>query len=540
MKEFRNEPHIDWSRKENISEMEKALREVRRQFGRVYPAVIGGKEYTAKRKLVSFDPAFNSFQAGWEINCPNVGESFISDDTLVNKALQSALLAFSLWRHEPISKRAEILKKVANTIRERKFFIAAWLVYEVSKTWDEAIAEVEEAIDFVNLYTEAASEYSELSFQPFIRAEKNFGKFVPRGITAAISTWNFPFALSVEKIVASLVAGCPVLFKPAEQAFVIGWEVVRCFLDAGVPQELIAYLPGDGETGALLVKSPFVNQISFTGSKEVGLRILRVAQQTPGFDGPKRVDVEMGGNNASLVFESAIRDMAIADWIKSKFGFNGQKCSALQRGIIVGSPKNRWVREFISRLGEAAESLNMGHPQFSENSCTGLIDLDAYNRMREKMVMLVKTLGKESVICGGDDFPEMEGWFINPTIFQVSPEQMLRHPLIKEEIFGPVLFVCRVDDFESAIKLANSSDAALTAGIHTESKTEIDCFLESIQAGNIYVNRTITGALVGRQPFGGYKYSGLGDKVGSVHRLRFFMNEVSVSINLERHGMILT
>jgi len=540
MREFRNEPHIDWSRKESILEMEKALGDVRRQFGKVYPAVIGGREYFTKNRLVSFDPAYNSFKAGWEVDCPNIGESFVSDVTLVDKALRSAFFAFTVWRREPINKRAEILKKVADVIRERKFFIAALLVYEISKTWDEAMAEVEEAIDFVNLYTMAAEEYSEFVFQPHIRAERNFGKFVPRGITAAISTWNFPFALSVEKIVASLVAGCPILFKPAEQAFVTGWEVVRCFLDAGIRPELIAYLPGDGETGALLVKSPSITQISFTGSREVGLKILSVSQRTPGYDGLKRMDVEMGGNNASLVFESAIRDMAISDWIKSKFGFNGQKCSALQRGIIVGSSKDRWVREFIGRLAAAAESLNMGHPQLPYNYCTGLIDLDAYNRMREKLALLVKTFGKESVVCGGDDFPDMDGWFIKPTIFQISPEQMLHHPLIQEEIFGPVLFVCRVDDCESAIKLANSSEAALTAGIHTESKKEIDCFLESIQAGNIYVNRTITGALVGRQPFGGYKYSGLGDKVGSVHRLRFFMNEVSVSINLERHGMILT
>ncbi|MBI2108697.1 MAG: aldehyde dehydrogenase family protein [Parcubacteria group bacterium] len=520
---FRNIAHVDWRNLENRRKMEKALHSVQASMGNFCSPIIDGKATPlTNTRIVSHDPA--SFKV--------VCETCESGEMLVQKAGQTAQRAFESRALHNVEKRVALLRRVAEIVCERTFEIAALIVYEVSKPWNEALAEVEEAIDFLYFYAIAAeSTFSKPhENQKWIKAERNTTCFTPRGVTAAISAWNFPFALSVEKMAASIASGCPVLFKPAEQSPAVGYEAVKCFLDASIPEGYIAFLPGTRETGECLVKSNIVTQITFTGSKQAGIHIHTAAAQTPGILGPKRVDLEMGGNNPMIVCASAIHDEAIRDWVSSKFGFMGQKCSALQRGIIVGDQNEKWVKDFCSRLQHAAHSVEVGHPEDPRYTYGGaLIDKDAYQRVMD----VVSSLSVQDKIASETTHETRKGFFVMPRIFTNAPPK-----IVSSEIFGPILFLSFSPTLPDAVQKANATEFALTAGIHTELNSEIEYFRNHIRAGNVYINRSITGALVGRQPFGGYKYSGFGEKVGSPERILFFSNAQSVSENLLRHGTI--
>lgn len=522
---FSNEQHIDWTALENREKMRKALIAVRNDWGKAYPSLINGCEYFGQAILPSFDPACFRDTLG----------IIYTDEKYVCMAAHVAEVALLDWNELGVEKRGEILLKAAEIIKGKKFELASWLVYEVSKSWDEAMGEIEEAIDFIRLYALAAKEYGkETRRQPQVRSENNYTKYAPRGITAAISSWNFPFSLLVEKIASSLAAGCPVLVKPAEQSPITGWHAVKCFLEARVPAGVIAYLPGGAQIGEALVRRGEVTQITFTGSKEVGLRIAKTAAEfsTGGF---KRVDLETGGNNAMIICPSANMDKALQDAMRSKFSFNGQKCSALQRLIMVGKMEDMWIRDFIERI--SLDSLVLGHPENPETTLTALIDKDAQNSVKQK----VNTL-KEIIpgICFKERsglLPEM-GAFVNPIVFYDIPDRLADHKIISEEIFGPVLFVFCLPSLEAAVKFANSTEYGLTAGIYSELEKDADYFLKNMRAGNLYVRRRVTGAIVDRQPFGGIKFSGMGHKVGMAERLKFYLDEVSISRNLLSYGML--
>lgn len=514
---FINEPCIDWAVKENREKMRKALIMVRNDWGKAYPTLIDGREYFGQAILPSFDPACLS----------NILGIVYTDERYVSIATHADELS--------VIKRAEILFKTAEIISRKKFELAAWIVYEVSKPWDEAMGEIEEAIDFTRLYALAAKEYGkETRRQPQARSENNYTKYAPRGITAAISSWNFPFSLLVEKIASSLAAGCPVLVKPAEQSPITGWHAVKCFLEAGVPAGVIAYIPGGAKVGEALVSLSEVTQITFTGSKEVGLRIAKTATESSArcF---KRVDLETGGNNTMIICPSANLDKALQDVVRSKFSFNGQKCSALQRLIMVGKSEDKWIRDFIERI--SLDSLVLGHPENPEAMLTALIDRGAQNLVNQKIHALKEIFPDISFRERTGLIPET-GAFVNPVVFYNIPDRLANHKIISEEIFGPVLFVFSRPSVEAAVKFANSTEFGLTAGIYSELEKDVDYFIKNMRAGNLYVRRRITGAIVDRQPFGGIKFSGMGHKVGTAERLKFYLDEISISKNLLSHGML--
>ena len=511
---FKNEPQIDWTIETNRVTMLEALGTVANNCGE-YPFLIDGKAFRGEQKIESFDPADNRRCVGI-INVPSEEQIELAGKIALQAVVPNA------------EKRIEILKIAASKLRDKKFELAAWIVYEVSKPWNEALAEINEAIDFCELYAIAAAAYMEKKkYQGWICAEENFIFWRSRGPTAAISTWNFPVSLSVEKIAASFAAGCPILYKPAEQSPVTGWKVVECFLESGVPENMLAYLPGRKEVGAALVKSPYISQITFTGSREVGEKIKREASRYPGKFGIKEVDAEMGGNNPIIVSTSAILDLAIKGIVESKFGFNGQKCSALQRLIVIGDRP-----ELKQKLVEAAASLEFGHPENPRYRHTALIDKEAFSRYNTGITDLERF---RQPVFKRYSLTQDNGWFVCPVIFDGVPNHR-----IQREIFGPALFILRTENFQEAVCIANDTDYALTAGVYTEYYSEIHYALEHLKAGNLYINRKITGAVVGRQPFGGFKYSGTGGKkVGLVERLEFFMVPVSTSINKERHGVLV-
>ncbi|MBI2121656.1 MAG: aldehyde dehydrogenase family protein [Candidatus Sungbacteria bacterium] len=534
--EFKNEPHLDWTNEENRNAMRNALQRVKGEFGKSYLIIIDGEWSLAKKSFYSFDPATCNPRInphGFDPTRDIIGIAYTAGPNDIDRAVRVAEKIITEWRKLGVEKRAELLWRAAQIMRERKFELAAWLVYEVSKSWDEAISEVEEAIDFIELYVRESYFFFGEFPTASLKSEENILTAVPRGPTAAISTWNFPIALAVEKIAASLVCGCPVLFKPAEQAFVCGWMAVKCFLDAGVPPELIAYLPGGDEVGKALVTSRGIAQIAFTGSVEAGIAINLSAAQTPGKFGIKGFEPELGGNNAVIVCPSAVHDSAIRDILHSKFGFNGQKCSALQRLIFVGSPLDCTPRKICEGVIEAAKSLEYGHPENPAYRHTSLIDNDAYKKVLERI---------EALKCYANPCYEQmlkkvdRGYFVGPIIFDKIPPHL---GFVQEEIFGPVLMIFYARSLEDAVLLANSTPNALTGGVFTELESEIEYAKQNIDVGNFYANRPITGAMVGRQPFGGFKFSGNGKKVGCPERLNFFLNQKTVTINRERYGALL-
>lgn len=522
---FVNEPHLDWTFKKNREDMKKTLLAVKNNFGRTYPIIIDGREYTSSPELLSFDPAREDVLLGVTYN---------ADEKLIFKAAETALNSWEDWKKLGSQKCSEILFKTAEIVSGKKFELASWLVYEISKPWDEAMGEIEETIDFLRLYASAAEEYGrKTERQPWVRSEKNYTKYASRGITAAISSWNFPFSLLVEKIASSLAAGCPALVKPAEQSPITGWLAARFFLEAGVLPGVIAYLPGGAATGKSIVGLDSVTQITFTGSKEVGLLIAKAAAESSKF-GFKRVDLETGGNNAMIVCPSADLDRALQDVIRSKFSFNGQKCSALQHLILVGRREDGWIRNFIERI--SIESLEIGHPENPEVTITALIDKDAKNTFNQKIQKLKEA--DSTLLYKEKSGIFSSGAFVNPIIFHDIPEPLLTHEVINEEIFGPALFVIYMPNIEMAVKLINAGEFGLTAGIHSELQEDIDYFIENIRVGNIYARRVVVGAMVDRQPFGGIKFSGMGHKVGTAERLKFYLDEVSISKNLLSNGML--
>ncbi len=357
--------------------------------------------------------------------------------------------------------------------------------------------------------------------------EENRLGYRGKGVGLVIAPWNFPLAIPTGMVAAALVTGNPVLFKPAEQTPAIAWQLVEALRDAGLPDGVLAFLPGLGEeVGAHLVSHPGVSFITFTGSKAVGLAINESAARTqPGQRDVKRVVAEMGGKNALIVDSDADLDEAVPAALASAFGFAGQKCSAASRIILVGSVHEAFCERFV----EATRALAIGHPREMGTEMGPVIDEDSVKRIRGWQER-AESFGR--VLIQREDLPS-KGYFVGPTVVAgVDP----RAAIAQEEIFGPVVAILHADDFSQAISMANDIDYALTAGVISRSPVHIERAAEELRGGNIYVNRTTTGAVVGRQPFGGYAMSGVGSKAGGPDYLLQFLNPRVVTENTLRQG----
>ncbi len=516
---FRNEPILDFAREEERQRMQKALRVVRQEFGRSYPLVIGGEEVSTPRRLPSLNPSHPEEVVGW-VSC--------ADGSLAEQALEAARQAFPRWAAVPPKERADLLFRAAALLREQRGELAAWEVYEAGKPWQEADADVAEAIDYLEYYGREMLRLGTPQRLGNLPGEINEYVYQPRGVAVVIAPWNFPLAILTGMTSAALVAGNTVIMKPAEQTPVIAAKLMAILKQAGAPPGVVNYLPGIGEeVGEYLVKSPKVDLIAFTGSKAVGLRILELAAQTgAGQRGPKKVIAEMGGKNAIIVDEDADLDEAVQGVLLSAFGYAGQKCSACSRTIVL-----RGIYEaFLSRLVEAARSLPVGPADLPGTVVGPLIDEEAYQKVRRFI-----DIGRKEAkpILEVDTSSLGTGYFVGPTIFaDVPPEAAIA----QEEIFGPVLAVIPARDFEEALSLANGTAYALTGGLYSRSPAHIQQAKEAFQVGNLYINRKITGAKVGRQPFGGLRMSGIGSKAGGPDYLLQFLEPRVVTENTLRHG----
>jgi RHH-type proline utilization regulon transcriptional repressor/proline dehydrogenase/delta 1-pyrroline-5-carboxylate dehydrogenase len=412
-------------------------------------------------------------------------------------------------------------------MRRRRASLAALEVFEAGKPWRDADADVCEAIDFCEYYGREALRLDRGGTVQSPPGERNDLRYQARGIGVVIAPWNFPLAIPTGMVSAALVTGNAVLFKPAEQTPAVAAALVEALAAAGLPEGVLAFLPGVGEeVGAYLVEHPDVSFVAFTGSKPVGLGIVEAAARArPGQRHIKRVVAELGGKNPLVVDADADLDQAVPIAIASAFGYGGQKCSACSRLIVVDEVHD----QLVERLVGAARRLRVGHPRDMAVDVGPLIDAEAHARVES----YVRLAGDEGEVVLGGGASAGDGWFVGPTIVTgVRPGGRLA----SEEIFGPVLSVFRAGSFDEALALANDTDYALTAGVVSRSPAHIRLASAELRAGNVYVNRSITGAVVGRQPFGGYGLSGVGSKAGGPDYLLQFVEPRTVSENTLRQG----
>ncbi|MEH2346444.1 MAG: L-glutamate gamma-semialdehyde dehydrogenase [Nostoc sp.] len=506
----------DYAVEEVRTQTAKAFQGVRQQLGKTYLPLINGEYVNPPEFVDSLNPSNFS-----EV----VGKVGLISVEQAEQAMQAAKAAFPGWRKTPAKQRADILRKAGDLMEERRAELSAWIVLEVGKPVKEADGEVSEAIDFCRYYADEI-ERLDKGVNYDLAGETNRYIYHPRGIVVVISPWNFPLAIACGMTVAALVSGNCTLLKPAETSSVIAAKLTEILIDAGFPKGVFQYVPGKGsQVGAYLVNHPDTHVIAFTGSQEVGCRIYaEAAILKPGQKHMKRVIAEMGGKNAIIVDESADLDQAVVGVVQSAFGYSGQKCSAASR-VIVLEPI---YEAFVQRLVEATKSLNIGEAQLPSTQVGPVIDANARDRIRE----YIEKGKAEAQLALELPAPE-QGYFIGPVIFsEVSPNAVIS----QEEIFGPVLAVIRVKDFQEALAVANGTNFALTGGLYSRTPSHIQQAQTEFEVGNLYINRNITGAIVGRQPFGGFKLSGVGSKAGGPDYLLQFLEPRAVTENIQRQG----
>lgn len=514
---YRPEPPRDFGKAPFREDFAQAIVKVRRELGETYPLLVDGRKLTTSRELLSVNPARPS---------QVVGRTCLATREEAEKAVAAAYKAVQSWRETPAPERARLVMRVAEILRSRRDELAALQVYEVSKTWREADADVCEAIDFCEYYAREMLRLAKPQRMDPMAGESNDYFYEPRGVALVIAPWNFPLAISTGMSMAALVTGNPVIYKPSSLSPITGAALAEAVRVAGFPKGVFHYLPCTGsETAAWLVEHPKVSLIAFTGSKEVGLEIIqRAAAVKPGQEMLKRLVVEMGGKNAIIVDGDADLDAAVLGVVQSAFGFQGQKCSACSRVIVLQEQYQR----FVQRLVEAARSIVVGDPVHPGVRMGAVIDPGAMNRILDQI-----ELGREEGELLFQGEAPQEGYFVGPTILARIPPQ---HKLAQEEIFGPVLCVMQAEDLDQALEMANGTPYALTGGFYSRNPGSIERVKREFRVGNLYINRKITGAVVGRQPFGGFKMSGIGSKAGGPDYLLQFMEPRTVTENTLRRG----
>jgi RHH-type transcriptional regulator, proline utilization regulon repressor / proline dehydrogenase / delta 1-pyrroline-5-carboxylate dehydrogenase len=519
---FYNEPLVDFTVATNRTEMLAALKKARSRFGESIKPMIDGREVTPAKTTHSSELRRENPSKVSE----TVGVIHLAGTREADLALESAKKSFVDWRTKPAIERALVLKNLAAIFRRERFNLIALEVFEVGKTWTEADGDVAEAIDFCEFYAREAERLAPGEKVSFVMGEDSRYQYIPRGVSLVIAPWNFPLAILCGQVVASIVTGNTCLMKPAEQSSLIAARLMKHLLEAGCPKGVVQFLPGLGEEiGRYLVAHKDVSTISFTGSRAVGLEISKQAAVVhPGQNFVKRCIIEMGGKNAVIVDSDADLDEAVTGVLNSAFGFQGQKCSACSRAIVLEENYER----FLGRLVEAAKSVYVRAADDPHAFMGPVVDEEAYQRI-VNTIQKAKTSAR--LVYQGET-PE-GGYFIGPTIFA---DVKADSELAQEEIFGPVLAIIKARDLDEAIRFANSTAYALTGGFYSRSPANIARVRDEFMCGNLYINRGITGAMVGRHPFGGFRLSGLGSKTGGPDYLQHYMDPRVVTENMIRRG----
>jgi len=511
---FRNEPFVDFKSSANEHAMKAALETVGGMLGHEYDLIIGGERVRTKDKIRSINPAKPSQVVG--IHQEATAEH-------AQQALAAALKAFETWQFVSTELRASLLLRAAALIRDRKFEFCAWLVYEVGKNWAEADADVAETIDFLEFYAREAIRLA--AAQPPIQypGERNQLVYIPLGVGAVIPPWNFPFAIMAGMTAASIVCGNTVVLKPSSDAPTIAARFLDVLEEAGMPPGVVNLCQGGPAVGRAIVEDPKTRYIAFTGSKAVGLEIHeRAAKTQKGQFWIKRTVLEMGGKDAVIVSSDADIDAAVEGVVASAFGFNGQKCSACSRAIVEDPIYDAFVEPVEARVAQ----IKIGDPL--QNNYMGPV----VNETALKRILNYIEIGKGEgrLVSGGNAVETKEGgYYIQPTVIaDVSPNARIA----QEEIFGPVLAVIRVKDYEEALEVANNTEYGLTGSVYSDDRRKLDHASRVFHVGNLYFNRKSTGAMVGAHPFGGFNMSGTDSKAGGPDYLLLFTQGKSVAEKL--------
>lgn len=512
---FVNEPFTNFADPAQASAMRDALLLVASQLGREYPLVIGGKRLHTAGKISSINPARPAQVVGLHQK---------ADAEHAPQAMEAALDAFAGWSRTTAPERAALLFRAAEIIRVRKHEFSAWLVYEVGKNWAEADADTAETIDFLEFYGREALRLDQATTPIQLPGERNLLRYIPLGVGAVIPPWNFPFAIMAGMTSAAIVAGNTVILKPSSDSPTIAAQFVAVLEEAGLPAGVVNFCPGSGATfGNAIVEHPKTRFIAFTGSKAVGLDIHeRAARTQPGQIWIKRTVMEMGGKDSILVCADADLDAAADGIVASAFGFSGQKCSACSRAILDASIYDAMV----DKIRERVARLTVGNPV--ENHNLGPV----VNRAAMESILGYMEAGKAEgrLIAGGKAVANADGgFFLEPTVIaDIAPDAVIA----QEEIFGPVLALIRVADFEHGLAVANNTEYGLTGAIYTADRARLERATRDFHVGNLYLNRKCTGAMVGAHPFGGFNMSGTDSKAGGPDYLLLFTQAKSIAERL--------
>ncbi len=515
---FRNEPVVDYSDPREIANFRAALERVRAKAGQTLPLVIGGEEIYLDETFATVCPAR-----------PGEVLAYCADGRAehVDLAVAAAEDAFAEWRHTPVGERARLLLRVAALMRERRHEFNALMSLEIGKAWSEADGETAEAIDFLEYYARQMLELADCSEKlTEWPGEQQTLNYIPLGVGAVIPPWNFPAAIGTGLLSATLVAGNTAVYKPAEQSPLLGWKVAELFIECGLPPGVMNFMTGPGEVvGARMVEHPRTRFICFTGSRDVGVEIYEKAGRVlPGQPWLKRSILEMGGKDAVLVDETARLDQAAEGIVTSAFGYQGQKCSAGSRVIIVDEVYD----DLVPRILERAKALQVGAPDEGPDVMVGpVIDPDQFNKVKSYL-----EIGSDEgdVLLGGSPIETEEGgFFIQPTIIGEVPESA---HVAQEEIFGPVVALVRARDFDDALRIVNSTDYGLTGAVYSQDPQRLTRVRNDFHVGNLYINRKCTGAMVGVQPFGGFNMSGTDSKAGGPDYLLLYTQAKSIAQHL--------
>jgi 1-pyrroline-5-carboxylate dehydrogenase len=508
---FDNEPYTDFSIPEKREEMLRALAGVRAQFGREYDLWIGGEGARTGDLLESRNPSNPE-----EI----VGVHHKATPELARRAVEDAHAFFPEWSRTPAAERVAMLLRASEILRERKMEFDAWLVYEAGKTWPEAEADVSEAIDFCEFY---AREMLRLASPPAIHqlpGEQDRLVYLPLGAGVVIPPWNFPLAILVGMTTAALVTGNTVVIKPSSDTPTIAAKFVEVLRAAGFPGRAFSLVTGSGSAiGDVLVTHPKTRFVSFTGSKEVGLRINELAAKPqPGQIWIKRVIAEMGGKDAIIVDRDTDVSKAVDGVLASAFGYQGQKCSACSRAIVDEAVYD----EFLGKLTTKVNALKVGPADDAANYMGPVIN----DKARQTILRYIETGKREGRVVAGGEPVAGSGYFVRPTVIAGVPKDAT---IFREEIFGPVLAVSKAKDFDEALEFANASEYGLTGAVYTNDREKMRKASERFFVGNLYFNRKCTGAMVGAHPFGGFNMSGTDSKAGGPDYLMLFLQAKSIA-----------
>jgi 1-pyrroline-5-carboxylate dehydrogenase len=508
---FQNERVKDFKDPADASAMRSALEVVKGELGKHYPLVIGGRKIETEKKIRSLNPAKPD---------DVVGLTSSASKQQASDAIEAAARAFESWRRLSLPGRATYIFKAAELLRARRFEYDALLVYEVGKSWVEADGDIAEAIDFLEFYAREALRYAQPQPVVPLDGERNELVYIPLGVGAIIPPWNFAGAIMMGMTAAAIVCGNTVVVKPSSDSAVIAAWFVDLLHEIGLPPGVVNFVPGSGsEIGDLIVTHPEIRFISFTGSKEVGLRINELAAKPQkGQKWIKRVVAEMGGKDSIVVAADADLDAAVEGVAVSAFGFQGQKCSACSRAIV----DERVYDAFVEKLRRRVGTITVGDPSDPANFMGPVVNEGALKSIEG---YIERGLTEGRLVAGGKRVGD-NGYFLEPTVIaDVEPTATIA----QEEIFGPVLAVIKAKDFDDALAIANNTEFGLTGSLYTSNEANIQRARDDFFVGNLYFNRKSTGAMVGVHPFGGFNMSGTDSKAGGRDYLLLYMQAKTMS-----------